>query len=152
MDAIPTHSERICHCRQGLVSALLATVIAGGLSASLAAGASENPPGDFRLVVRPSICVSYDSEAPCEMAMQISWEGMRPADVCLKESMREPDIFCWQNARTGSVDVAYSDTSDVLYQLVEESSSFVLAEAEVIIINRDLRSARKRRRHVWSIL
>jgi hypothetical protein len=152
MDAISTHSDRVCRRQPGLVSVLFASVMVNCLSAGPEAGASENPPGDFRLVVRPSICVSYDSEAPCEMAMQISWEGMRPVDVCLKESLREPDIFCWQNARTGSVVVAYSDSSDVLYQLVEESSSFVLAEAEVIIINRDLRSARKRRRHVWSIL
>lgn len=148
MDATSTLFRTPCRWQTGLVSALFTACALAGLEAR----ASDNPPDDFRLLVRPSICVSYDSESPCEMAMQISWEGMRPADVCLKEALREPDIFCWQNARTGSIDVAYSDTGDVLYQLVDENSSFVLAEAEVIIINRDLRSARKRRRHVWSIL
>lgn len=120
-----------------------------GLEGSLAA---EEETPEYRLLVRPSICVSYDSEAPCTMSMQVSWEGSDPADVCLRETSVEPLLHCWENSRAGSVQLDYANTVDVLYQLVEESSLGVLAEAEIKVINRDLRSSRKRRRHVWSIL
>lgn len=133
-----------------LLLGCLALATAG--PASYSAGANADRATDYRLSIKPSICVSYDSEAPCEMLMLVSWEASQNADVCLKQAMQEPDLFCWQNARRGSVDIAYTDYVDLVYQLVEESSSVVLAEAEVMVINRDLRSSRKRRRHVWSIL
>jgi hypothetical protein len=111
----------------------------------------EAAPG-YKLSVRPSICVSYDSEAPCEMSMQVSWEGEAAADVCLRDAMLTPMLQCWQNSNSGSTTIAYANTVDVRYQLVEETSLGVLAEADVKVINRDLRDSRKRRRHVWSIL
>lgn len=114
--------------------------------------ASEDEAPAYKLTVRPSICVSYDSAAPCTMSMQVSWEGAAPADVCLRDTIDTPMLHCWQDTRRGSTTIDYANTVDVLYQLVEESSQGVLAEAEVKVINRDLRDSRKRRRHVWSIL
>jgi hypothetical protein len=114
--------------------------------------ASEDRAPAYKLLVRPSICVSYDSAAPCTMSMQVSWEGDAPADVCLRDAVATPMLHCWQDTRSGSVAVDYANTVDVRYQLVEETSLGVLAEAEVKVINRDLRDSRKRRRHVWSIL
>lgn len=107
---------------------------------------------EYRLQVRPSICVSYDNEAPCRMSMQVSWESDAVADICLLQAQHERPLACWDNARSGSTEVQYADTADVQYQLVEAKSRTLLAEAEVVVINRDLRSSRKRRRHVWSIL
>lgn len=114
--------------------------------------ASESDAPAFRLFVRPSICVSYDSEAPCTMSMEVRWEGEAPADVCLRDAVAPPMLHCWQGSSRGRVEIDYANTVDVRYQLVEESSLGVLAEAEVKVINRDLRDSRKRRRHVWSIL
>lgn len=133
----------------GLVSPMLAGLMLFGLPKGLA---SETAPPAFRLMVRPSICVSYDSEQPCRMSMQVSWEGESIADVCLRDAMEEPMLYCWQNSREGTATIDYANTGDVLYQLVEEASLGVLAEAEIKVINRDLRDSRKRRRHVWSIL
>jgi len=73
-------------------------------------------------------------------------------NVCLRDEMLAPVLYCWENASEGTVEVDYANTTDVLYQLIEETTQGVLAEAEVKVINRDLRSSRKRRRHVWSIL
>ena len=106
----------------------------------------------YTLLVRPSICVSYDSDEPCSMSMQVSWEGAAPADVCLRDASLTPMLHCWQDSNRGSVAIDYANTVDVRYQLVEEASLGVLAEADVKVINRDLRDSRKRRRHVWSIL
>lgn len=114
--------------------------------------ASESDAPEFRLFVRPSICVSYDSEAPCTMSMEVRWEGEAPADVCLRDAVAPPMLHCWQDSESGRVEIDYANTVDVRYQLVEEDSHGVLAEAEVKVINRDLRDSRKRRRHVWSIL
>jgi hypothetical protein len=114
--------------------------------------ASEEDSPGYKLLVRPSICVSYDSEAPCTMSMQVTWEGEAPADVCLRDATSTPMLHCWENSNRGSVAIDYANTIDVLYQLVEETSLGVLAEAEIKVINRDLRESRKRRRHVWSIL
>lgn len=86
------------------------------------------------------------------MSMQVSWEGAAAADVCLRDAVLAPMLHCWENSNRGSVAIAYANTIDVRYQLVEETSLGVLAEAEVKVINRDLRDSRKRRRHVWSIL
>ena len=119
------------------------------MNASLA---SEKTASSYRLRVRPSICVSYDSTQPCTMAMEVSWEGEDAADICLRDAVVAPMLFCWKNAREGSIALDYANTTDMVYQLVEEVSQGVLAEAEVKVINRDLRSSRKRRRHVWSIL
>lgn len=127
-----------------VLAALLLTVPAGH--------ASEDDAPSYKLLVRPSICVSYDSEAPCTMSMQVSWEGEAPADVCLRDATTTPMLHCWENSNRGSVAIDYANTVDVLYQLVEETSLGVLAEAEIKVINRDLRDSRKRRRHVWSIL
>ncbi len=114
--------------------------------------ASETDAAEWRLSVRPSICVSYDSGQPCTMAMEVRWEADAQADVCLRDALDEPPLHCWENALQGSVEVSYSNTEDVLYQLVEQATDTVLAEAEIKVINRDLRSSRTRRRHVWSIL
>jgi hypothetical protein len=135
---------RAGHSALALGVALLLAVPAGQ--------ASEERAPAYTLSVRPSICVSYDSEEPCSMSMQVSWEGDASADVCLRDAMRAPMLHCWENSNRGSVAIDYSNTEDARYQLVEESSLGVLAEAEVKVINRDLRDSRKRRRHVWSIL
>lgn len=127
-----------------LLPALLLAVPAGQ--------ASEGRAPAYTLLVRPSICVSYDSAAPCTMSMQVSWEGEAPADVCLRDAIATPMLHCWQDTSRGSVAIDYANTVDVRYQLVDEMSLGVLAEADVKVINRDLRDSRKRRRHVWSIL
>jgi Protein of unknown function (DUF3019) len=108
--------------------------------------------GEFRLQVRPSICVSYDNETPCRMSMQVSWEATVVSDVCLLQTEQQEPLACWDNASSGATEVQYADTRDVQYVLVTAISRDVLAEADVVVINRDLRSSRKRRRHVWSIL
>ncbi len=86
------------------------------------------------------------------MAMVVSWEGEGMTNVCLRDEVLTPVLHCWRNASEGTVAVDYANTTDVMYQLIEETTLGVLAEAEVKVINRDLRSSRKRRRHVWSIL
>jgi len=106
----------------------------------------------FELKVRPSICVSYDSASPCVMSMEVSWAGTRMADVCLREETNATPLRCWDDAREGRHEVQYADTTDVHYSLVDANTESVLAESEVVVINRDLRDSRKRRRHVWSIL
>ena len=130
----------------------LALAALPALLAAFPGKASESDPPGFRLFVRPSICVSYDSEAPCTMSMEVRWEGEAPADVCLRDAIAPPMLHCWQDSSRGRVEIDYANTVDVRYQLVEENSQGVLAEAEVKVINRDLRDSRKRRRHVWSIL
>ncbi len=122
------------------------------LPASKLSLAGENSLVPYRLQVRPSICVSYDSTQPCTMTMEVTWNGEAAADVCLRDAMLTPVLRCWKNAREGNMALDYSNMSDMLYQLVEEATQSVLAETRVKVINRDLRSSRKRRRHVWSIL
>lgn len=114
--------------------------------------ASETMAGDFQLYAQPSICVSYNTDEPCRMSMEVSWQADDAADVCLRDAVEEPMLYCWENTREGSIEIDYANTGDVLYQLVDEASLGVLAETEIKVINRDLRSSRKRRRHVWSIL
>jgi len=107
---------------------------------------------EFHLQVRPSICVSYDSSAPCVMSMQLSWEAPRLVSVCLRETEAENPLRCWDEVHAGQHEVQYADTTDAHYLLVDAHTQAVLAEADVVVINRDLRDSRKRRRHVWSIL
>lgn len=114
--------------------------------------ASESAGPDFRLSAHPSICVSYDSAAPCTMALELQWQSSASTDVCLREAGAEEALRCWTASRAGRLELEYANTEDVLYQLVAAGDLSVLAEAEIKIINRDLRSSRKRRRHVWSIL
>lgn len=135
-------------CELGFL--ILATVVA--LLAVPAGQASEERAPGYKLSVRPSICVSYNSEEPCSMSMQVSWESEAAADVCLRDAMLTPMLQCWENSNRGTATIDYANTVDVRYQLVEETSLGVLAEADVKVINRDLRDSRKRRRHVWSIL
>lgn len=106
----------------------------------------------YVLEVQPSICVSYDSEEPCMMSMQVSWQGSGAAEVCLRELLRDPMLQCWQNATNGSIELSFVNAEDVQYQLQDAESDSPLAVADVKVINRDLRNSRKRRRHVWSIL
>jgi hypothetical protein len=127
------------------------TLAAFALASPAGRASEERAPG-YTLLVRPSICVSYNSDEPCSMSMQVTWEGDGSADVCLRNAMLTPMLHCWENSDRGSVAIDYADTEDVRYQLVDETSLGVLAEAEVKVINRDLRDSRKRRRHVWSIL
>jgi DUF3019 family protein len=122
------------------------------LHGNTATHASEKTVAPYRLQVRPSICVSYDSTQPCTMTMEVTWKGETAADVCLRGAMLTPMLRCWKNAREGNIALDYSNMSDRVYQLVEEATQGVLAQAQVKVINRDLRSSRKRRRHVWSIL
>lgn len=113
--------------------------------------AADNSTTGYVLEVQPSICVSYNSEEPCTMAMQVSWQGTGAAEVCLRELMRDPLLQCWQNASTGSTELTFVNAADVQYQL-QDGAQAALVTADVKVINRDLRNSRKRRRHVWSIL
>lgn len=142
---VQTLVRAILHSSIGLVASI-------GLSGATATAAHAQAAAEFSLQVRPSICVSYDNEAPCRMSMQVSWQATVMTDVCLLQAGREDVLACWDNAREGSTEVQYADTNDVQYRLVDAKSRDLLAEADVVVINRDLRSSRKRRRHVWSIL
>lgn len=135
---------------QALLRSTIAALACLGLLAATGVVAQDS--AEFRLQVRPSICVSYDNEAPCRMSMQVSWQASVASDVCLLQAQREDALACWDNAREGSTEVQYADTNDVQYRLVDAKSRAVLAEADIVVINRDLRASRKRRRHVWSIL
>jgi hypothetical protein len=119
------------------------------MSASYAADDSAT---DYVLAVQPSICVSYNSEEPCTMSMQVSWRGPGTAEICLRELLRDPTLQCWQNATNGSIELSFVNAEDVQYQLHDSASDGPVAVADVKVINRDLRNSRKRRRHVWSIL
>jgi hypothetical protein len=149
-----TRQKKINHTREGQnkTKHFAPTALAALLFIVPAGQASEDVAPEYKLSVRPSICVSYDSAVPCTMSMQVSWEGDALADVCLRDALASPMLHCWEDSSRGSVAIDYSNTIDVRYQLVEETSLGVLAEAEVKVINRDLRDSRKRRRHVWSIL
>jgi hypothetical protein len=137
-----------CFSPQLLVVACSFSVLFGACRVQ-AADASES---GYSLRVRPSICVSYNSDEPCRMDLRVSWEGPARAELCLRELMRDPLLQCWQNAGSGSVDIEFGNNADVLYQLQDSASQDALAESPVTVINRDLRNSRKRRRHVWSIL
>lgn len=126
-------------------------LLLAGLCLAASAGARAQE-ATYSLQVRPSICVSYDNEVPCRMSMQVSWEATVTGDVCLLQAEQADPLACWDHARSGTAEVQYADTNDVQYRLVDARSREVLAEADVVVINRDLRASRKRRRHVWSIL
>jgi hypothetical protein len=117
-----------------------------------AAYAADSAHTGYVLEVQPSICVSYDSEEPCTMAMQVSWQGTGAPEVCPRELLTDPLLQCWQNTTTGSIELMFVNAADVRYQLQDTASGDPLAVADVKVINRDLRNSRKRRRHVWSIL
>ncbi len=133
-------------------SQLLVTVCSGMLLASAPLQAAEEVTNAYVLRVRPSICVSYNSDEPCRMALQVSWQGPARAELCLRELLRDPLLQCWQNTGAGVLDIEFANTTDVSYQLEDNLTSNALVESSVKVINRDLRTARKRRRHVWSIL
>lgn len=130
----------------------IATLVLAGLLPLLPVCAAGQEAGEYSLLVQPSICVSYNSDEPCTMAVEVSWKGAPPGDICLRDALLIPLLQCWEDSASGNVALEYASTVDGLYQLVEEASLGVLAEADVKVINRDLRSSRKRRRHVWSIL
>lgn len=135
-------------------TSLLLAVLCGSvlLAATTPLKAAEAGADGYVLRVRPSICVSYNSDEPCRMALQVSWEGPARPELCLRELLRDPLLQCWQNTQSGSMDVEFANTVDVSYQLEDGVTSGALAESSVKVINRDLRTSRKRRRHVWSIL
>ena len=134
------------------VSQLLAGVCGVMLLAIAPLQAAEDTSNAYVLRVRPSICVSYNSDEPCRMDLQLSWQGPARAELCLRELLRDPLLQCWQNTAGGILDIEFANTVDVSYQLEDNLTSNTLAASSVKVINRDLRTARKRRRHVWSIL
>ncbi len=130
---------------------LLPAIVSGGWLVGaenvFAAAASDN----YELTIRPSICVTFDSEAPCTMMLNISWAGGSGDAVCLTTATEEAYIQCWNNAVTGNLELPWEYSSNVVYQLVSMQNNQLLASAEVQVISRDLRDSRRRRRHVWSI-
>lgn len=118
------------------------------LAPAFGADADDN----YELTIRPSICVSFDSEAPCVMMLNISWAGGTGEPVCLNTAADATYITCWNNAATGEIELPWENSGNVVYQLVSMQNNRILADAEVQVISRDLRDSRRRRRHVWSIL
>lgn len=118
---------------------------------SVGYAAEDNTTG-YVLEVQPSICVSYNADEPCTMAMQVSWQGPEAPEVCLRELLRDPLLECWRNASAGNTELTFVNAADVQYLLQDSASNNSLAVTDVKVINRDLRNSRKRRRHVWSIL
>lgn len=106
----------------------------------------------YALHARPSVCVSYNSDEPCTMSLELDWSGPLLPGLCLREQQREQALQCWRNATRGKLDIDFANTADVLYLLQNPATSDSLADTSVKVINRDLRSSRMRRRHVWSIL
>ena len=128
-------------------SALLAGL--GLMLTSVHAAAADN---GYSLQARPSVCVSYDNEQPCTMALELSWKGPARPQLCLYEVPLVQTLHCWLQAGTGSLNLDFTNTVDVIYRLPDAAIQGPLADTNVKVINRDLRSSRKRRRHVWSIL
>ena len=107
---------------------------------------------NYALRIRPSICVSYDSEALCTMMLEISWVGGNGEPVCLNTTADDNYITCWSDQVSGAIEQPYEHSGNVVYQLVSMQNNRILADAEVQVISRDLRDTRRRHRHVWSIL
>jgi hypothetical protein len=107
---------------------------------------------NYELLIRPSICVSFDNEEPCIMMLAISWAGGSGEPVCLNTATDASYITCWNDSFTGETEQPYENSGNVVYQLVSMQNNRILADAEVQVISRDLRDSRRRRRHVWSIL
>ncbi|MDR0779290.1 MAG: DUF3019 domain-containing protein [Pseudomonadales bacterium] len=105
----------------------------------------------YTMNARPSICVSYHSEQPCTMATTVNWTAPQDSAVCLRNANDSETLHCWEAARGGSVALSYADTQDVTYQLVALDGT-LLATCTIKVINRDVRTSRSRRRHVWSLL
>lgn len=133
-------------------TALLLVLLTGGLVLPVFSVSAADPDDSYQLSIRPSICVSYDNEAPCEMMLNISWRGGNGAPVCLNTAAEPSPISCWENTLSGELEVPYAQNTNSVYQLVDREDNRVLADAEVQVISRDLRDSRQRRRHVWSIL
>jgi hypothetical protein len=111
----------------------------------------------YTLEANPSVCISYDREQPCIMPLRLRWQGPASNELCLQELLHEPlkkapFLQCWQQQQRGEMDLQFSNTTDVDYQLQEQTADTTVAATSVKVINRDLRNSRKRRRHVWSIL
>ena len=134
------------------VKNLLLTLLALTTAAATALVQGAEADDLYTLQIRPSICVSYNSEEPCTMLLHISWQGASRQAVCLKTSTEAVFIRCWDGVLSGSMELPWENSGDVVYQLVSMQNNRVLADAEVLVINRDLRDSRRRRRHVWSIL
>jgi hypothetical protein len=133
---------------KGLTRALL---LCSSLSAGVSWAQDNADTAGYEVRTQPSICVSYDSTQACTMAFTVSWVAPHESAVCLREADEAEPLHCWDPARSGSIELSYSDTQDVTYQLVALDGT-LLATTEIKVINRDLRSSRSRRRHVWSIL
>lgn len=131
-----------------ILSQITASLLCTGISFSHAASNE----AIYELEIRPSICVSYDSEEACVMMLNISWVGGNGDPICLNTAADANYITCWDNTLTGDIEQPFDDSGNVVYQLVSMQNNQILADAEVQVISRDLRDARQRRRHVWSIL
>ncbi len=125
------------------------TALLLSLTGGMALAANADPA--FTLQAKPSICVSYNNDEPCTMALELSWKGPLKPELCVHELMRSPALQCWQNSVVGSLTLNFANTADVHYLLDEAATNFNLATTTVKVINRDLRSSRTRRRHIWSI-
>jgi hypothetical protein len=139
---------------QPLASAhrLLTVAFACLISTPLLAAEADAQDANYQLESRPSVCISYDREQPCAMALHLEWQGPLTNEACLTAQAQEGPLQCWNQQQRGEADIAFASAADINYFLQDVAQQATLASTTVKVINRDLRNSRKRRRHVWSLL
>lgn len=111
-------------------------------------------PDEVVLTARPGLCILQDPElSECMMALELKWNAARDSDLCLYHSRADAPLQCWSSVSNGRFLSKLTSHEDVSYWLQRSHADQQLARITVRVVSLAQRNpARRRRRHVWSVL
>lgn len=113
----------------------------------------ENPQTkQWMLWAKPRICVIPLDLTLCEMETEIHWTGHTKANICLLSSEKNATVHCWNDAQQGHLLQSITMDKQITYWLAYLGEKEVLVETHIRLISFPQKRARRRRRHIWSLL
>lgn len=104
------------------------------------------------LWAKPRICVIPLDLSICKMETEIYWVGSKKTNICLRSSEKKTAVHCWDNAQQGHLLQSIVMGKQITYWLAYFGKKEVLVETKIRLISFPQKRARRRRRHIWSLL
>jgi len=117
---------------------------------------SSNSHADYRLVVKPQLCITTVQRPACAVEVALSWQAPAPGDHCVFSDQSEAPRACWQASATGAMTENQVLKQNRSYWLTATDAARAqrLAQVEIKVVAAKSSDKRRnrRRRHVWSVL
>ena len=100
------------------------------------------------LLLSPESCYLKNEQSSCKINITASWKLTSPDNYCLFISTRDEPLKCWNNKNQGKLTAKLEVNNSVRFLLKRNDGPLMFEKR--LIIYRQIKNLRKKRRNPWS--